>query len=64
MNNRELFFRHIAQTSPAPIAIEVIKAEGSIWMPGKSVSRPFCRDQRLQYRTPASRVVKAIQKAG
>ena len=32
MNNRELFFRHIAQTSPAPIAIEVTKAEGSrIW---------------------------------
>jgi acetylornithine/succinyldiaminopimelate/putrescine aminotransferase len=30
MTNRELFFRHIAQTSPSPIAIEVKKAEGSI----------------------------------
>src|SRR5687767_4422886 len=29
MTNRELFFRHIAQTSPAPIAIEIKKAEGS-----------------------------------
>jgi len=32
MNQRQLFFKHIAQTSPAPIAIEVAKAEGSrIW---------------------------------
>ena len=30
MTNRELFFRHIAQTSPSPVAIEVKKAEGSI----------------------------------
>ena len=32
MNLRQLFFQHIAQTSNAPIAIEVAKAEGSrIW---------------------------------
>ncbi|RZM00334.1 MAG: aspartate aminotransferase family protein, partial [Pedobacter sp.] len=29
MNNRELFFRNLAQTSPAPLAIEISKAEGS-----------------------------------
>ncbi|GAC1417504.1 MAG: aspartate aminotransferase family protein [Flavisolibacter sp.] len=30
MNLRQLFFRHLAQTSPAPIALEIIKAEGSL----------------------------------
>ncbi len=29
MNQRELFFRHVAQTSPAPLGLEIIKAEGS-----------------------------------
>ncbi len=28
MNNRQLFLQHIAQTSPAPIGIEMVKAEG------------------------------------
>lgn len=28
MNNRQLFLSHIAQTSPAPIGIEMVKAEG------------------------------------
>jgi acetylornithine/succinyldiaminopimelate/putrescine aminotransferase len=28
MNNRELFFRHLAQTSPAPLGLEIAKAEG------------------------------------
>ncbi len=28
MNQRELFFRHVAQTSPAPLALEISKAEG------------------------------------
>jgi acetylornithine/N-succinyldiaminopimelate aminotransferase len=28
MNQRELFLRHIAQTSPAPMALEIVKAEG------------------------------------
>jgi acetylornithine/N-succinyldiaminopimelate aminotransferase len=28
MNNRELFLKHVAQTSPSPIALEIIKAEG------------------------------------
>ena len=28
MNPRELFFRHVAQTSPAPIALEIASAEG------------------------------------
>lgn len=27
MNERELFFRHVAQTSPAPLAIEVVRAD-------------------------------------
>jgi acetylornithine/N-succinyldiaminopimelate aminotransferase len=31
MNQRELFFRHVAQTSPAPIALEIEKAEG-VWL--------------------------------
>ncbi len=30
MNQRELFLRHVAQTSPAPIALEIVKAEGSL----------------------------------
>ncbi len=33
MNLRELFFRHIAQTSPSPLAFEVEKAEG-VWLYG------------------------------
>jgi acetylornithine/N-succinyldiaminopimelate aminotransferase len=28
MNNRKLFFQHIAQTSPTPIGLEMVKAEG------------------------------------
>lgn len=28
MDNRKFFFRHIAQTSPAPIGLEMLKAEG------------------------------------
>ncbi|RYF91388.1 MAG: aspartate aminotransferase family protein, partial [Chitinophagaceae bacterium] len=30
MNQRELFLRHVGQTSPAPIAIQVEKAKGSL----------------------------------
>ncbi|MCG2617888.1 aspartate aminotransferase family protein [Terrimonas sp. NA20] len=29
MNQRELFLRHVAQTSPAPLALEIVKAEGT-----------------------------------
>ena len=29
MNQRELFFKHIAQTSPVPLALEIVKAEGT-----------------------------------
>src|SRR5580704_6540518 len=29
MNNRELFFKHVAQTSPSPIGLEIVKAEGT-----------------------------------
>src|SRR4026207_78341 len=28
MNQRELFLQHIAQTSPTPLALEIVKAEG------------------------------------
>ena len=28
MNNRQLFLQHIGQTSPSPLALEIIKAEG------------------------------------
>jgi acetylornithine/succinyldiaminopimelate/putrescine aminotransferase len=28
MNNRQLFLRHVAQTSPAPIGLEMVRAEG------------------------------------
>ena len=32
MNQRQLFFQHLAQTSTAPLAIEVVKAEGTrLW---------------------------------
>ncbi|RYY30523.1 MAG: aspartate aminotransferase family protein [Chitinophagaceae bacterium] len=30
MNQRELFLRHIGQTSPAPLCLEIVKAEGSV----------------------------------
>ncbi|OQP58621.1 aspartate aminotransferase family protein [Niastella populi] len=30
MNKRELFLRHVAQTSPAPLALDIVKAKGSI----------------------------------
>lgn len=30
MNHRELFLRHIAQTSTAPLALEIVKAEGAV----------------------------------
>ncbi len=30
MNQRELFLRHVAQTSPAPLALEIVKAEGCL----------------------------------
>jgi acetylornithine/succinyldiaminopimelate/putrescine aminotransferase len=30
MNQRELFLQHIAQTSPAPLSLEIIKAEGTM----------------------------------
>ncbi|RYG28015.1 MAG: aminotransferase class III-fold pyridoxal phosphate-dependent enzyme, partial [Chitinophagaceae bacterium] len=29
MNQRELFLRHVAQTSPAPLALEIVKAESA-----------------------------------
>jgi acetylornithine/N-succinyldiaminopimelate aminotransferase len=28
MNQRELFFKHIGQTSPSPLALEIVRAEG------------------------------------
>jgi acetylornithine/succinyldiaminopimelate/putrescine aminotransferase len=28
ISNRDIFFKHIAQTSPAPIALEIVRAEG------------------------------------
>ncbi len=28
MNQRDLFFRHLAQTSPSPLALEIVRAEG------------------------------------
>ncbi|HTN07877.1 aspartate aminotransferase family protein [Agriterribacter sp.] len=32
MNQRQLFLQHVAQTSPAPLALEIVKAEGStLW---------------------------------
>lgn len=32
MNNRQLFLQHVAQTSPAPLALEIVKAKGSkLW---------------------------------
>ncbi|MBS1932789.1 MAG: aminotransferase class III-fold pyridoxal phosphate-dependent enzyme, partial [Bacteroidetes bacterium] len=30
MNQRELFLAHVAQTSPAPLGLEIVKAEGTI----------------------------------
>ena len=28
MNQRELFFKHLGQTSPAPLGLEIVRAEG------------------------------------
>ena len=28
MNQRELFLKHLAQTSPSPIGLDIVKAEG------------------------------------
>jgi acetylornithine/N-succinyldiaminopimelate aminotransferase len=30
MTQRELFLRHVAQTSAAPLGLEIVKAEGSL----------------------------------
>ncbi|MCC6286489.1 MAG: aspartate aminotransferase family protein [Chitinophagaceae bacterium] len=30
MNQRQIFLQHVAQTSPAPLALEIVKAEGSL----------------------------------
>jgi acetylornithine/N-succinyldiaminopimelate aminotransferase len=30
MNQRELFLKHVAQTSPAPLGLEILKAEGTM----------------------------------
>ncbi|WP_276499970.1 aspartate aminotransferase family protein [Terrimonas pollutisoli] len=30
MNQRELFLRHVGQTSPAPLSLEIVKAEGAV----------------------------------
>jgi acetylornithine/N-succinyldiaminopimelate aminotransferase len=30
MNQRELFLTHVAQTSPSPLALEIVKAEGAL----------------------------------
>jgi acetylornithine/succinyldiaminopimelate/putrescine aminotransferase len=38
MNIRDSFYRHIAQTSPAPLGIEIIKAEG-VWLYGSEGER-------------------------
>ena len=39
MHQRELFFKHIAQTSPAPIGLEIAKAKGSYLYDGSG--KPF-----------------------
>lgn len=38
MTNRELFFRHLAQTSPEPLGIEIVRAEG-VWLYGPGDER-------------------------
>jgi acetylornithine/N-succinyldiaminopimelate aminotransferase len=30
MNQRELFLKHVAQTSPSPLGLEIVKAEGTV----------------------------------
>ena len=35
MNQRELFLRHVAQTSTAPLALEIVKAEGCLLFDAK-----------------------------
>ena len=63
MNHRELFFRHIAQTSPSPLAFEVEKAEG-VWLYGSKGEKVLdlisgIAVSNLGHRHPA--VMKAIR---
>ena len=64
MNQRELFFRHVAQTSTAPLALEIVKAEGSLlWdAEGKEYIDMIAGISVCNVGHRHPRVVKAIRK--
>lgn len=64
MNQRELFFRHVAQTSTAPLALEIVKAEGSrLWdTDGKEYIDLIAGISVCNVGHRHPRVVKAIKK--
>lgn len=64
MNQRELFFRHVAQTSAAPLALEIVKAEGSrLWdADGKEYIDLIAGISVCNVGHRHPRVVKAIKK--
>jgi acetylornithine/succinyldiaminopimelate/putrescine aminotransferase len=64
MNQRELFFRHVAQTSNAPLALEIVKAEGScLWdADGKEYIDLIAGISVCNVGHRHPRVVKAIKK--
>lgn len=64
MNQRELFFRHVAQTSTAPLALEIVKAEGScLWdADGKEYIDLIAGISVCNVGHRHPRVVKAIKK--
>jgi acetylornithine/N-succinyldiaminopimelate aminotransferase len=64
MNQRDLFFRHVAQTSTAPLALEIVKAEGScLWdADGKEYIDLIAGISVCNVGHRHPRVVKAIKK--
>lgn len=64
MNQRELFLRHVAQTSTAPLALEIVKAEGSrLWdADGKQYIDLIAGISVCNVGHRHPRVVKAIKK--
>ena len=64
MNNRQLFLQHVAQTSPAPLALEIVKAKGTkLWdKQGKEYIDLIAGISVCNVGHRNSKVVKAIKK--
>ena len=64
MNNRQLFFNYVAQTSPAPLALEITKAQGSkLWdADGKEYIDLIAGISVCNVGHSSPKVIKAIKK--